>query len=64
MKIIGNIGDLREAIKDAPDEQRVNTWYRNVGRVLVAKGVDGENTDFSFEVLDGYTSNQPAPEQP
>jgi hypothetical protein len=51
-KLIGTIGDLQDAIAHAPREQRVDTWYKNTGRYLVARGVWGENTDFSFEVYD------------
>jgi hypothetical protein len=49
---IHTIGDLREAIKDAPDDQRIDVWYQSTRRDFIATGIDGENTDFSFEVLD------------
>jgi hypothetical protein len=49
-KKIITIGDLREAIKEAPDGQLVNVWYKDSGLNLIAVGVDGENTDFSFIV--------------
>jgi hypothetical protein len=58
--IVQTIRDLRVAIADAPDDQRIDVWYRNTGKVLIAKGVDGENTDFSFVVLDEWPDVRPA----
>jgi len=50
--VIGTIGDLQDAIAGAPREQRIDVWYNDTGRILQAVGVSGENTDFSFYILD------------
>jgi hypothetical protein len=55
--IIGNVGDLRAVLNSLPtslDAQRVDVWYENTGKTLVAVGIDGENTDFSFFVFDNH----------
>lgn len=49
---IETLADLREAIKGYPDSMRVDCWYKDNGKRLVAYAVDGENTDYSFKVFD------------
>lgn len=56
--IINTIGDLKQAIANAPDMQRVDVWYKDSGRKMVAIGVSGENTDYSFYIVDTYDEAQ------
>ena len=50
-KIIGNLADLKEAIESRDPLTRVDVWFENTGRTLVARGAEGENIDFSFQIF-------------
>jgi hypothetical protein len=59
--LINTVGELKQAIAEAPDDQRVDVWYLDqTGKKMVAIGVSGENTDYSFAIYDTYTEAEAA----
>ena len=50
--ILQTTDDLKEIVERLPSGQRVDCWYHDTGKTLVAVGVEGENTDYSFHVYD------------